>query len=135
MRIQPDLPGVDFADALDQQVRRGLLEDDSGRPQLHRLHELVLVVRGRQHDDPRAVLHGLQPLQGRETVQARHLEVQQQDVRFELLQYVQNLPPILSLSHHLKILFQAQQLAQPVAEDGMVVRHHDPNLGRVVAGS
>src|SRR3954452_5162591 len=31
VRIEPDLAGVNFADTLDQQLRRGLLQHDPGR--------------------------------------------------------------------------------------------------------
>src|ERR1035437_8132574 len=46
-----------------------------------------------------------------------------------LLQNVQHLPPVLGLSDYLEILFQGKQAAKSVAEDRMVVRYHDPDLG------
>jgi hypothetical protein len=46
-----------------------------------------------------------------------------------LLEHVQNLPAILGLRHDLEIRLQRQQAAQAVAEYGVVVRHHDANLG------
>ena len=46
-----------------------------------------------------------------------------------LLQDIQHFPAVGGLRHNFEILFQSQELAQPVAEDGMVVGHHDPNFG------
>src|ERR1017187_3673531 len=46
-----------------------------------------------------------------------------------LLQNIQHLPPVLGLSHYFEILFQGKQAAKSVAEDRMVVRDHDPDLG------
>ena len=108
-----------------------------GCAQLHRLHEFVLVVRCRQDDDARLVPGRLQALQGRQPVQARHLQIQQQDVRLELLQYIQHLTAVLSLRHHLEVFLQRQQPAKSVPEDRMVVGHHDADLrlGRVGAVS
>ena len=74
------------------------------------------------------MLAGLQPLQRGQTVQAGHLQVQQQDIGFMLLQHVQHLPAVLRLRHDLEICLQRQQPAQAVAENGVVVRHHDANL-------
>jgi hypothetical protein len=85
MRIQPDLSRMHFANALDEQLGGGLLEYDSRRPELHRLHEFVLIVRSRQDDDTCLVLGDLQALQSGEPVEARHFQVEKQDVRFELL--------------------------------------------------
>ena len=65
----------------------------------------------------------------RQAVQAGHLQVQQEDVGLVLLQDIQHLPAILRLRHDFEILFQGQQLAQPVAEDRMIVGYHDPDLG------
>src|SRR5438477_44684 len=86
MRIQPDLTGVDFADALDEQIRSGLLQDNPGGAQLHRLDEFILVVRSRQNNDASFVLRSLQPLQRTQAVEPRHLEVEKQDVGLMLLQ-------------------------------------------------
>src|ERR1035441_9645935 len=46
-----------------------------------------------------------------------------------LLQNIQHLPPVLGLSDYFEILFQGKQAAKSVAEDRMVVRDHDPDLG------
>jgi hypothetical protein len=126
--VQPDFAGIDFADALDQQVRSALFQDDAGSAQLHGLHELVLVLRGGEHDDAGLVLAGLQPLQRGQTVEAGHFKVQQQDIGLMRLQHVQNLPAILRLRDDLEIRLQSEQAAQAVAEYGVVVRHHDANL-------
>ena len=62
-------------------------------------------------------------------VQAGHLQIEQQDVRLVLLQHIQHLPAILGLRDYFEILFQGQQPAQTIAENRMVVRHYDADLG------
>ena len=127
--VQPDLAGVHFADALDQEFGRGLLQHDARGAELHRLHEFVLVVGRRENDHPGFVLGDLQPLQRGQPVQAGHFQIEQEDVGFVLLQNFQHLAPVLGLRDDFEILFQGQQPAEPVAEDRMVVRHHDADLG------
>ncbi len=72
----------------------------------------------------------LQPLQRRQTIQTRHLQVQQQDIRLKLLQDIQHLPTVLGLGYDLEILLQRQQPAQSVAKDRVVIRHHDSDFRR-----
>ena len=67
-------------------------------------------------------------------VQARHFQVQQKDVGLELLEDVQDLLAVLSLRHDFEILFQRQQLAEAIAEDGVIVRHDDADFGRSAPG-
>src|ERR1700682_4515318 len=43
MGIQPDLAPMHLADALDDEVRRGLLQDNARTAELHGLDEFVLV--------------------------------------------------------------------------------------------
>ena len=116
--IQPDLAGVDLADALDQQFRRGLLQDDSGGAQLHRLDEFVLIVGSGQHDHPGFVLRGLQPLQSGQTVQARHLQIEQQDVGLVLLQDVEHLAAVLACATTSKSSSRASSLQRPSRKMG-----------------
>jgi hypothetical protein len=118
-----------FPDALDEQIRGALFQDDALRAQLHGLDEFVLILGGRQHDDPGLMLAVLDFLQRGQTVQAGHLEIQQQDIGLEALEHVQDLSAILRLRYHFEIRLQRQQPAQAVAEDGVVVRDHDPDLG------
>ena len=118
-----------LADALDQQFGRGLFENNSGSSQLHGLDELVLVVGSGEHDDAGLVLGDLQALQGGEAVEAGHLQIEQEDVGLVLLENVEHLAPVLRLRHDFEIFFEGEQTAETVAEDGMVVRYHDADLG------
>ena len=78
----------------------------------------------------RVLLRGrLQPLQGRKPVQSGHLQIQQQDIGFKLLQHVQHLPPIRCLGDHFEIFLQGQQFAETVPEDWMIVCHYNSDLG------
>ena len=46
-----------------------------------------------------------------------------------LLQDIEHLPAVLSLRDDFEIFFQREEPAEPIAEDRMVVRHYDSNLG------
>ena len=105
-----------LANALDQQLRGGLFENNSRSAEPHGLNEFILVVRCGQHNDPSLVLDRLKPLQRAQTIQSRHLEVEQEDVGLVLLQDFQHLPAILSLGHYLEVFFQSEQLAEAVPE-------------------
>ena len=119
---------MDFANALDQQLRGGLFQDNPRGAQSHGLDEFILIVRCGQHNHPRLVPDRLKPLQSAQAIQAWHPEVEQENVGFVLLQDFQHFPPILSLGHYLEVLFQSQQLAEAVPKNRMVVGHHDPDL-------
>ena len=127
--IQPDFSGVDFADALDEQFGRGLLQNDSGGAQLHRLDEFVLVVGSGENNHAGFVFGDLEALQRGQTVQAGHFQIQQQDIGFMLLQNIEHLATVLGLSYDFEILFQGEQPAESIAEDRMIVRYYDPDLG------
>ena len=115
-------------DALDQHLGSGLFQNNPRSAQLHGLDKLVLIVGSGQDDHAGTVLGGLQPLQGGQTVQSGHLQIQQKDVRLELLQHLDHLATVLGLGHHFEIVLERQQLAETVPEDGMVVRHDDTDL-------
>ena len=110
MRIQPYFAGVHFTDTLDQQIRGALLQNDSGRSQLHGLHEFVLVLGRCKNDDARALVGLLERLQGTEPIQVGHAKIEQENVRVQLLDLVQNLASVGGFSHHLHVLFQAEEL-------------------------
>jgi hypothetical protein len=46
-----------------------------------------------------------------------------------LLQNIEDLAAVLGLSYDFEILFKGEQAAESIAEDWMVVRYYDPNLG------
>jgi len=49
---------------------------------------------------------------------ARHLQVQQKNVRFELVQHLQDLPAILRLRHDFEVVLQSQQFTRPSRKIG-----------------
>ena len=140
VRVQPDFAAVNFADAFDDQFRRGLLQHDAGATELHGLHEFVLVFRGGQDDHARALVGLLQGLQSGKAVQIGHAEIEQQHVGIQLLDSVQHFAAVRSFAHDLEILLQAEEFLQAVTHDGMVVGDEDsnhalPRLRRGVAHS
>jgi hypothetical protein len=126
-----------LANALHQQLGGGLLEDDARAAEFHGLHEFVLVLGGGQHDDPGALACQLQALQDAEAVQTGHPQVEQQDVRLQLVEQAEYLGAVVGLADDLEILLQTQQLAQAVAENGVIVRDYDadPLLLRLGVGT
>ena len=46
-----------------------------------------------------------------------------------LLQNIQHLAPVLGLRDHFEIFFQGKQAAESIAENRMIVRHNDSDLG------
>jgi hypothetical protein len=109
VRIQPDFAAMHFADAFDDEFGRGLLEHDTGTAQLHGLHEFVLVFRSREDDDAGALVGLLQRLQRREAIQVGHAQIEQQHVRIQFLDPVQNLATVGRFSHDLEVLLQSKE--------------------------
>ena len=89
--------------------------------QLHGLHEFVLVLGRRKDDYARALVGLLQRLQCRQAIQVGHAQIEQQHVRIQFLDLVQDLAAVGGFAHHLKVLLQAEELFQAVADDRMVV--------------
>ena len=46
-----------------------------------------------------------------------------------LLQNIEDLATVLGLSYDFKILFQGEQAAESIAENRVIVRYYDSNLG------
>jgi hypothetical protein len=67
---------MDLPNALDDQVRRGSLQDNPRASELHRLNVLVAILGSRQDQNARTEARLLNCLQSRDAVQFRHLEVE-----------------------------------------------------------
>src|SRR4029434_8121607 len=115
-------------DTLDEQFGRGLLQYDSGGPQLHRLNEFVFVVGSGENNHASFVFGDLKALQRGQTVQAGHFQIQHEYSGLLMWQKIEDLATVLGLSYDFEILFHGEQPTESIAEDGMIVRYYDTDL-------
>lgn len=87
----------------------------------------MLVVGGAEHHRRR--LRALaQQARGFQAVDPGHGDVQQHQVRLLLLAQLQDLLAVLGLAHHLHVQMLAQQQAQALARQWLVIGDQDPHL-------
>src|SRR5580693_3735257 len=84
---------------------------------------LVVASRG-EHDDGGPVRRVLQCRQDRVPVHLRHVQVEEQHVRTGSGDHVDRLPAISGLAGDVNLWFLAEQVAQPVPDDAVVVSDH-----------
>nr|BFE85522.1 hypothetical protein GCM10020093_081230 [Planobispora longispora] len=118
---------MDRADGLDE--RRGLdvLVEEPRRPGPHRRGHVTAVADRGQHQHARRQAPLGEPYQRAETVEDRHLQIEQEHVRGERLHQVHRLGPVTRLSHHVEVVLQVQEGAQPLSDDRMVVGDQHPD--------
>jgi hypothetical protein len=99
---------MDLANALEKKLGAGLLQEDATGAQLHRLHELGLVVRRGQYNNSGFRRGIAQFAQNRQSIQIWNLQIEQQDIRPILSDYLRNLGAIASFGHDLEVLIACQ---------------------------
>ena len=123
----PELAAHHRGQALVEQLRRRLLQDDAARAQLQRLDRLRRIDRRRQQDRPDREAEVDQLLQRLQAVRSRHREVEQQDVGPQAGHLRDRLLAVARLADHLEPRVRLEQPAQAVSEDRVVVGDHDAN--------
>ncbi len=87
-------------------------------------HVLASVGDGQDHHAGGDFL-GAQRLEGIQTGEPLHVEIEQDQIRFGLFGHGDGIGAVGRLANHLYVLFQGQQLHNPFAHEGMVI--HDQN--------
>ena len=120
----PILTLQDRSNALEENLRRGVLEDDASSAQLQGLNDLFCVdARSR---DQRAQRGGRTDLaEGREPAYTGHGEVEKKDVRLERSCKPKRVLTILSFPNDLKAGLGLEELPQSGAKQRVIVRDQD----------
>ena len=120
-------PRRQFAHQLNQFARTNALQDIALRPQLDRLHQIVIGFRCRQHRHPGRGVHLHDPRQRANPAALGHRNVQQHHIRALAQHHLRRGLAVAGLAHHLNIPGVRQRPHQTVAVDRMVVGQHDPD--------
>src|SRR5579884_3199364 len=126
--IEPDFAGKNAMNAFDQQIGGGLLEDHAARAEPHGADYVTIVFRGSENDDARGNRVEIDFLEHREPVLVRHAKVEQQNVRLELGDKLDGFGAVLGLADNGDVFVAVKELAQTIAEYGVIIRHQDSNL-------
>jgi hypothetical protein len=93
----------------------------------HRPHGIALVFRRRQHNDASGEGIEIGLLKHSQAIFVGHTQIEKEDVRFELGQHVDTLVAIRCLAHNRNIVLAFKELTHALAENYMVIGHHDPD--------
>jgi len=115
----------DTLDAINQETRRRLLENNAAGPQLYGSHEFIRVDSRRQKHD--ANRRGVDRGQRFKATHSRHRHVEQQHVRFDVEGELQRLHAVSSLADHLKAWLALEQPPEPIPQDLVIVGNCDPD--------
>ena len=100
----------------------GALVDVGGGARLHGLFDVVLVLVHGQHDHFGARPAALDLPQAIQPVHLRHGQVEQQQVRLQLLKQLESLFAVSRFAYHRKVRVALQQQFQAGAEEFVVIR-------------
>ena len=133
--IEHRLPGRRGAQGEHDLGPAGVLGQVATRAGLERVEDRgVIGVSGQDHD-LRLRMRGTDPPRRLDTVDAGHAQVEQRDVRTVLPHQRARLLAVGGRGHHLDPVGEAEQRHEPLADDGLVVRHDDAKRRRAHAGT
>ena len=114
----------DAAEEGDDPLRRLALQQVAGRAGADRAEQVLLGAGGGQDDDFAAGGRGAQPRQRCQPVEARHREIEQNEVRLELGREPERLGAVGRLADDIEAAL-GEQRREGVAREGMVVDDED----------
>ncbi len=126
-RAEEALAGMGRPDRVPQHPGRRVLEEVAVRPHLHRLHDVLRVVVHAEDEDAGGMARRPEFPGHLETRPIRHGHVEDDHVRLEPLDLRQGLGARSRLAHHVEPRRRVQHRADPLADDGVVVGHQDPD--------
>jgi len=94
---------------------------------VHRADQVLVVGGGGQHHHGGPVRDVVQCREHRVPVQPRHVQIEQQHVRAGGGDDGDRLPAVAGFARDLDVRFLAEQVAQSVPDDAMVVGDHHPD--------
>ena len=114
-----------LVDRGEQVLRLHVLEQVAVGAAADRRDQVVGVVRHGEHDHPAVQARGADRLERLDAAHARHVQVEQDQVRVELLRHRHALLAVGGLAHHVQVRGQGDQLGDALAEQGVVVDDQD----------
>ena len=112
--------------ALQQQLRGGILQHHAASPQLQSFDNLFLLGgSGQKNHANRMRRTGAHFTQRFEARHARHGQVQKHDVGLQLAGHPHRFGSVAGFANHLEIGFRLQKTAQAIAKNRMVIRNHN----------
>jgi hypothetical protein len=124
---QQRLAAHDHPERLEQPGRLGVLQQEPARPRPQRAEDVLVEAEVGEDHHP----HFVQALVredlpgGLETVEHRHLNVHQRDIRAVLSRQRHRLPPVGGLGDHLDVVFRFEQRPDAAADQRLVVGEQD----------
>src|SRR5690349_20864783 len=119
---------MNTVNALDQQVRSGLLQHDATGAQTHRADHVAIVFGRGEHNDAGRQGVKIDFLEHRQAVFVRHPQIQEQDIGLELGEHFDAFGAVLCFADDGYIFIGIKQFAEAIAENRVVVRKKDANL-------
>ena len=123
--------GGDVADGAQKLIRRTVFGYVACRAFVQHAQRVLLFGVHRQYQDAQRGAAGAQAAQHFNAADARQRQVQEQDIAGHLLQRQQDVAPIARLADHGHVGGLAQELAQALAQQGVVISKVDADHGKV----
>jgi hypothetical protein len=126
--VEPDFAGENAMDAFYEQVGGGLFQNDAARPEAHCANHVAIVFGGCEYYDARRQGIEIHFFENGESVLVGHAQVEQQNVWLEFSEHLDALSAILGFANNDDIFVGAQEFAQAIAKNRVVIREEDTNL-------
>src|SRR5579871_2769300 len=125
--IEPDFAIVNLANALQQQIARGLFQHHAAGAQTHRADHVAVIFGSRDNNDARLQRVEIHFFEDGEAVLFRHAQIEQQNIGLQLREHLRALNAVRSFADNLHVVRAFEQFAQAIAEDSVIVRDQNSN--------
>jgi hypothetical protein len=119
--VEPDFASMNAVDTFYQQIRGGLLENDTASAEAHGADYVAIVFSGGENDDSRGQRVEIDFFEDGEAVFVGHAEIEQEDFRLELGEEFDALGAVLRFTDNSDVLVGIEEFAETVAKDGVVI--------------
>jgi hypothetical protein len=126
--VEPDFAGENAMNAFDEKIGGGLFENHAARAQAHGANYVTIVFGGCEYYNASGNRVEIYFFQDGKAVFIGHAQIEQENVGLEFSEQLDALGAILSFADDNDIFIGAEEFAQAVAENRMVIREEDTNL-------
>jgi len=119
--IEPDFAGMHAMNALDQEIRGGLLEDNAACAKTHGADYVAIVFSRREHHDARGQRVKIHFFENGQSVFIGHAQIEEKNVGLQLGEELDALRAILSFADDGDVLVGLEEFAQAITKDGVVI--------------
>ena len=126
--VEPDFASENAMDTFYEKVGGGLFEDNAARAKSHGANNVAIIFGGCEYYNTRRKSVEIHFFENSESIFVGHAQVEQQNVGLEFSEHLDALSAVLRFANDDNVFIGAEEFAQTIAENRVVIRKEDTNL-------